>query len=124
MYSPPPALAISISDPRSSAARIGGSRGEVSFGLRSGSGMKAPTVVPTPTTKTGTSLVRAVLSARATSPLQAWPSVTSTNAFAFGDLPYSSVSFSISRMPHAMPSSMLVSQLVSSSSRNGGSCAR
>ena len=36
---------------------------------------------------------------RATSPLHAWPSDTSTNAFAFGDLPYSSSSFSIE--PHA-----------------------
>ena len=96
----------------------------MSPGLRGGSGMKPPAVVPTPTTHTGTSLARAVFSARATSPLQAWPSVTSTNVFAFGDLPYSSVSRSMSRMPHAMPSSMFVSHVVSSSRRNGDSCAR
>ena len=59
----------------------------MSFGRRSGSGMKPPMLVPTPTTQTGTSLVRAIFSDRATSPLHAWPSVISTNDFAFGDLP-------------------------------------
>ena len=61
-YSPPPALAIIVSDARSSDERIGGSRRRrVVRPPLGGSGMKPPTVVPTPTTNTGTSLVRASL---------------------------------------------------------------
>src|SRR5947207_15921211 len=90
-YSPPPALAIFESDERSSDERSGGSLGDVSFGLRSGSGMNAPTVVPTPTTQTGTSLVRASLSDRATSPLHDWPEVMRTNVLPFADYQTGSV---------------------------------
>ena len=110
-YSPPPALAIVASDARSSDEWIGGSRGDVSFGLRCGSGneVRRPSCRRRPR-RPGRRWCARSSATRATSPLHAWPSVTSTNALAFGDLPYSSLSFSISRMPHAMPSSMLVSQ--------------
>ena len=50
--------------------------------------MRPPDVVPTPTTNTGLSRPRATCSDRATSPVHAWPSDTSTNALAFGDGPW------------------------------------
>ena len=66
----------------------------------------------------------ASFSERATSPLQACPSESTTNARAPSRGPYSSSSLSIIRTPQASPSSMLVFQLVSSRNRNGGSSAR
>jgi len=47
-------------------------------------------MVPTPTTFTGMRFWRAVWSAIATSPDQAWPSVMTTNPFGFFTFPNSS----------------------------------
>ena len=84
--------------------------------------MRPPTVVPTPTTQTGMSLVRASFSDARHLAAPRLSVGDQHERLRVRRLAVELLSFSISRMPQAMPSSMLVSQVVSSSRRNGDSC--
>ena len=61
--------------------------------------MTPPPLVPTPIAKIGIPLAFTRSSDFSTSPLHDWPSEISTNALAFGDLPWISSSLSISLSP-------------------------